>query len=114
MAVERGFVEEPTGQAVIAAARAGDPSSVYAVEQAARMLGRGLATLCMLLNPQCIVLGTLAVHAGDLLLPIVQETLRECAWSRLVDDVEIVPAALGDRAQDLAALCAFLHRSSDL
>jgi glucokinase len=114
VAVERGFAGEPTGQTVIAAARAGEASAVFAVEQAARMLGRGLATLCMLLNPQRIVLGTLAVHAGDLLLPTVRETLRESAWSRLVDDVEIVPAALGDRAQDLAALCAFLHRRSEL
>jgi glucokinase len=110
VALEQGFLGEPIGQAVIAAARAGDAAAVFAVEQAARMLGRGLATLCMLLNPQRIVLGTLAVHAGDLLLPLVRETLKESAWPRLVADVEIVSAALGDRAQDLAALCAFLHR----
>jgi glucokinase len=110
VAVEQGFSGEATGPAVIAAARSGDTAAVFAVEQAGRMLGRGLATLCMLLNPQRIVLGTLAVHAGDLLLPRIRETLHESAWPRLVEDVEIVPAALGDRAQDLAALCAFLHR----
>lgn len=110
IAVEQGFSGEATGPSVIAAAREGDAAAAFAVEQAGRMLGRGLATLCMLLNPQRIVLGTLAVHAGDLLLPCIQETLHQSAWSRLVEDVEIVPAALGDRAQDLAALCAFLHR----
>jgi predicted NBD/HSP70 family sugar kinase len=72
------------------------------------MLGRGLATLCMLVNPERIVLGTLAVHADDLLLPTIVQTVHERTWSRLTDGLTIVPAALGDRAQDLAAVCVAL------
>ncbi|MDX1931159.1 MAG: ROK family protein [Capsulimonadales bacterium] len=112
IALEFGFVGEPTGPAVIAAARNGDPPARRAVEQAGEMLGRAIATLAMLLNPERVILGTLAVHAGDLLLPIVSETVRVRAWSRVADGLEIVPAALGDRAQDLAALSAFLERFS--
>ncbi len=108
VAQERGWTGELTGQAVVAGARSGDPSAVFAVDQAGEMLGRGLATLCMLVNPRRIVLGTLAVHAGDLLLPRIWQSLRAHAWPRLVENVEIVPAALGDRAQDLASVCAFL------
>jgi glucokinase len=113
VAVENGFRGEPTGPAVIAAARAGDPPASEAVAQAARMLGRGIATLCMLLNPERVVLGTLAVHAGDLLLPTVREVVTASTWPRIHRDLSIIPAALGDRAQDLAALCAFLHRYAD-
>ena len=111
VAVERGFTGEATGSAVIAAARTGNEAARYAVHQAAEMLGRGLATLTMLLNPERIVLGTLAVHAGDLLLPTVRNEALRLTWPRLSNGLEIVPAALGDRAQDLAALCAFLHRN---
>jgi glucokinase len=110
LAIERGFSGEPTGVAVIAAARTGDPEALFAVETAGTMLGRGIATLVMLLNPERIVLGTLAVHAGDLLLPLIKREMRARTWPRLQQSLTIVPAALGDRAQDLAALCAFLHQ----
>ncbi|HVK03699.1 MAG TPA: ROK family protein, partial [Armatimonadaceae bacterium] len=111
VAVERGFAGDPTGPSVIAAARAGDPAASFAAAQAGEMLGRGIATLAMLLNPECVVLGTLAVHAGDLLLPPLENALRARAWPRLCRGLRVVPAALGDRAQDLAALCAYLVRA---
>ncbi len=110
LAIERGFVGSPTGPAVIAAARSGDPAALAAVQTAGRMLGRGIATLVMLLNPEVIVLGTLAVHAGDLLMPEIEREVTARTWPRLRQSLRIVPAALGDRAQDLAALCAFLAR----
>lgn len=109
IARENGWAGGETGAAVIAGARSGDKAAQFVVEQAAEMLGRGIASLCMILNPQRIVLGTLAVHAGDLLLPPVWEAVRRLTWPRLHDGLEIVSAGLGDRAQDLAALCAFLH-----
>ncbi len=111
IAVERGYVGEQTGTAVADAARAGNPAASAAFALAADKLGRGLAVLAMLLNPECIVLGTLAVHAGDLLLPRTRESLDRHAWRRLTGQLTVVPAALGDRAQDLAALCVFLSRT---
>lgn len=110
LAVENGFVGEASGPAVIAAARAGDAAARAATRTAGTMLGRGIATLAMLLNPEIVVLGTLAVHAGDLLLPEIEREVAIRTWPRLRAGLRIVPAALGDRAQDLAALCAFLHR----
>ncbi len=110
IAVENGFNGPATGQAVIAAARDENLAAAYAVRVAGEMLGRGIATLTMLLNLEVVVLGTLAVHAGDLLSPLIEASLRASAWPRLTHELRVVPAALGDRAQDLAALCAFLER----
>ena len=110
IAVENGFTGEATAPAVFAAARTGDAAAQAAVETAGTMLGRGLAALCMLLNPERIALGTLAVHAGDLLTPLIWRELEARTWPRLRESLTIVPAALGDRAQDLAALCAYLHK----
>nr|WP_246385445.1 ROK family protein [Armatimonas rosea] len=107
IAQERGWQGEASGRAVVEAARAGDPICRGALAQAAEHLGAGLATLAMLLDLERIVLGTLAVHAADLLLEPIQQSLRARAWPRLTEGLEVVPAALGDRAQDLAALCAF-------
>ena len=113
IAQEHGYTGEPNGASVATAARAGDPAARFAFTQASTMLGRGLAILTMLLNPERFVLGTLAVHAGDLLIPGTIDALNAHSWSRLTDKVTVVPAALGDRAQDLAALCAFLARASE-
>ncbi|MES2464542.1 MAG: ROK family protein [Armatimonadota bacterium] len=110
VALERGFTGEGTAIAVIAAARSGDPAALSAVKTAGTMLGRGIASLVMLLNPEMVVLGTLAVHAGDLLLPEIEREVAARTWQRLRQNLQIVPAALGDRAQDMAALCAFLTR----
>ena len=89
------------GPAVVAAARAGDPAALAAVRTAGTMLGRGIATLTMLLNPEMIVLGTLAVHAGDLLLPEIEREVAARTWSRLRTGLRIVPAALIERIMSL-------------
>ena len=107
IAQECGWRGAASGKAVVEAARAGDVACLAALEQAADHLGAALATLAMLLDLERIVLGTLAVHAADLLLPRLTESLRARAWSRLTEGLEVVPAALGDRAQDLATLCAW-------
>jgi hypothetical protein len=53
------------------------------------------------------------VHAPDLLIPPAKASHARHVWSRNGSNVDIVPAGLGDRAQDLAALCAFLARESE-
>jgi glucokinase len=107
IAQEKGYAGTPDGLSITQATRAGDVACQQAFAQAALMLGRGLATLNMLLNLECIVLGTMAVHAADLLVEPVLYHMQAAAWPRLVSGVRVVPAALGDRAQDLAAFCAF-------
>jgi glucokinase len=107
IAIENGFTGEASGPVITMAARAGDRAARAAFEQAGQYLGRGLASLTMLLNPERIVLGTMAVHAGDLLLPPTLMALERHCWPRLHKHLELHPAALGDRAQDLAALCAW-------
>lgn len=113
MAIENGYAGEPSGAAVADAARSGNPAALAAFALAADKMGRGLAILAMLLNPERIVLGTLAVHAGDLLLADTEKSLHRHAWKRLTDNLTIAPAELGDRAQDLAALCAYLFRPDE-
>ena len=107
IAQENGWRGEASGRAVVEGARAGDAACLAALNQAAELLGQALATLAMLLDLERIVLGTLAVHAADLLLPKIHTTLQNHAWPRLTEGLAVVPAALGDQAQDLAALCAY-------
>lgn len=85
-------------------ARLGDPVACAIVSEAAYFMGLGLAALLQTLNLERIVLGTLAVHAADLLLEPIRKSAEENCWPSVWAGVTIVPAALGDAAQDLAAL----------
>ena len=104
MGRERYAEEGVSAHTVCDRARAGDAVAVGLLADVARWMGLGLANLLHMLNLERIVLGTLAVHAGDLLLdPIRRETESRC-WPRVWEGVQILPAALGDAAQDMAAL----------
>lgn len=99
-----GRPEDITARHIIEAAEDGDRFALELLAVVGRYLGVGLANLIQILNPERIVLGTLAVHAGQLLLAPVREAVETYAWRRASAVCEIVPAQLGDRAQDLAAL----------
>ncbi len=97
-----------TAHDVCARARLGDLEAQAIIAEAALAMGIGLANLLQTLNLERIVLGTLAVHAADLLLePIRAATAAHC-WPQVWEGVSIVPAALGDAAQDKAALAVAL------
>lgn len=85
-------------------ARAGDPVAIDIVEEAANWMGLGIANLLHTLNLERVVLGTLAVSAGDFFLEPIRLAARRYCWPEVWDGVDIVAAGLGERAQDLAAL----------
>jgi glucokinase len=95
-----------TTRAVVSQALAGDPHAVALVEESGHWLGRGLAMLVDLLNPDVIVVGTLGVVLGDLLLGPARNVLHQEALPRAAAACRVVPAALGSRLGDVAALMA--------
>ena len=98
-----------TATHVVEAAKAGDPFAIEVLTEAGTYMGVGIANVIQILNPEKIILGTIAVHAGDLILEPIRAAVREYAWPRSASVCEIVPAALGDRAQDLAAIALLLQ-----
>jgi len=101
---ERFGEENLTARDVCARARLGDSAACEILADAAYYLGLGLANLLQTLNLERIVLGTLAIHAADLLMEPIRRTAQENCWPRVWEGVSILPAALGDAAQDKAAL----------
>ncbi len=104
LALADGEPDNVTAQHVVEAAKAGDSFSKGILVEAGTYMGIGLANLIQILNPERIILGTIAVHAGDLILDPIREAVEEYAWNRSAAVCRIVPAELGDRAQDLAAI----------
>lgn len=105
---ERYSAEDMTAYEVCARARQGEAIAQSIIAEAALYMGIGLANLLHTLNLERIVLGTLAVHAADLLLEPIRAATEAHCWPRIWEGVSIVPAALGDAAQDKAALAVAL------
>ena len=99
-----GRIEEVKSEHVLAAARTGDPLASELVQETAYYMGWGIANLVNILNPDIVLLGTIAVAAGDLLLDPIRETVSKFAMTRPTEAVTIAPAQLGDALGDLAAV----------
>ena len=99
-----GRIEDVKSEHVLAAARTGDALASELVQETAYYMGWGIANLVNILNPDIVLLGTIAVAAGDLLLDPIRETVSKFAMTRPAEAVHIAPAQLGDALGDLAAV----------
>jgi glucokinase len=92
-------------------AQGGDADALAVVGETGRWLGKGLAILADVLNPQMIVIGSMAVRLGDVLLEPARRAMREEALPGAYEACRVVPAALGESLGDVAALCAAIQAS---
>jgi glucokinase len=90
------------------AARAGDPLAKRVIRSTGVRLGRTLAILVDLFNPQRIVIGGLAMRIGEPLLAPARATLAREALPASVAACQVVPAQLGESIGDAAALAIAL------
>jgi glucokinase len=89
---------------VLQQARAGEPGAVAIVEDLCRVMGRALYNLTVVLDLQRISLGgSVFAHHKDYLLPRLQAQLVG-KLPALTKGCELVPAGLGERVGDYAAL----------
>lgn len=98
-----------TARDLVDAAHGGDGFAMEFLRETARFLSMGLSHLIFCLNPERIILGTIAVGAGDLLLGPLRLFVSAGVWPSFDDGLSIVPAGLGDDLGDYAALAAALE-----
>lgn len=88
---------------LVAAALAGEPAALRALEEVATWLGIGLATLVNIFNPALVVLGGLFERIHPLVGGTVERTLAERSLPASRDVVEVVPGTLGDNGPLIGA-----------
>lgn len=98
-----------TAEAVARAAHSGDPVALDVFATVARQLGRGLAVLVDILNPERIVIGSIYARQRSLLEPLMLEALQAEALPLALSVCQIVPAGLGESVGDLASLSVALE-----
>jgi predicted NBD/HSP70 family sugar kinase len=91
---------------------AGDLGATRVVNDAGRAVGRVLADLCNVVNPEAIVVGGELSEAGDPLLEGIRESVDRYALPGAAAVVRVVHGELGERAELLGAL-ALVTQSTD-
>ena len=90
---------EDAADAVIDAAAKGDRFAVELLSEAGYNIGRGIAILIHLLNPELVVLSGRGSSSGKILQAPIQQALNEHCIPRLAANTAIVTSSLGHEAQ---------------
>ena len=86
-------------------AQQGDVIAQNIIRNSGRKLGEALAILIDLLNPDCIVIGGLAMRMGDAILGPARDVARRESLVASFDACRIVAARLDEEIGDVASLC---------
>lgn len=103
-AVERGDrtslsqVENIMAKDVLDAAKAGDEVATRIVNRAAYYLGKSMAMIAIVLNPQYFIIGGGVSKAGDFLFDQIREVFEKYTQDQAKENVKIVAATLGNDA----------------
>ncbi len=93
-----------TARLVGQAAAAGDELARQILAVSGHYLGRALAILLDLLNPQVIIIGSIFVRCRQWLWPEAEKVLRRESLARNFATCQVLPAQLDEQIGDLAAI----------
>ncbi len=87
-----------------------DPLAISILSKAAFQIGKGVATLIHILNPELLVLSGRGAQAGKQLLPGIQQAINEFCIPRIADCTKIEVSKLGAKAELLASASLVIER----
>jgi len=94
-----GTIAGLTGKTITDAARDGDPVALAAFNTTGQWLGAGIASLSVILDPACVVIGGGVIDAGEILLKPTRESLeRNMPFAGKHPYPQIIAAQLGNEA----------------
>ena len=101
-------VADVTAKTVADAADAGDETAIEVYRICAEQLGRGLSVLIDIINPEKIVIGSIFARSENLIRESMKKIIREEALPQAAGCCKVVPALLGERIGDYAAVATAL------
>ncbi|HKM06131.1 MAG TPA: ROK family protein [Sphaerochaeta sp.] len=109
---ELHYGESLTGQQICALAEEGEPRASHIISLSAEYLGRGLAILIDIFNPDRIIIGSIFTRSESLFRETMEKYLKLEALDQSRASCEILPSKLKEELGDKAALCVALHAFS--
>jgi glucokinase-like ROK family protein len=105
---------EATGRALLDLVATGDVEARRVLSDAGRAIGRVLADLCNVLNPDAIIVGGELSDAGEPLLAGIREAVDRYALPGAAHTADVRHGELGERAEVLGALELALRNTENL
>lgn len=97
-----------TAKTVADAADAGDETAIEVYRNCGEYLGKGLSILIDILNPEVIVIGSIFGRSHNLLWEHTEKVINKEALSIAAKVCKVVPAGLGEKIGDYAAVATAL------
>ncbi|HEY1113772.1 MAG TPA: ROK family protein [Chitinophagaceae bacterium] len=105
---------EDTGRRIMKAAAQGDQFAVELLSEAGFNIGKGVAILIHLLNPELVVLSGRGAAAGRLWLAPVQQAINEHCIPKIAENTEIVISSLGYQSELIGAAALVMEHYDKL
>ncbi len=109
--LSRGESRALTVQDIIARAKSGDAAALRVIDDAGMAVGRAVANVVNLINPETIVVGGPLAALGDILLNPIRRGLTRHAIPAIGERTAVVMSSLGDRAEALGAVSLALSHA---
>jgi len=97
-------LQEITALKVAEAANKGDSLASEIYELCGTYLGKGISVIIDILNPECIVIGSIFVRSANLLIHSMEKAIEKESLSHARKVCRIVPAELEETIGDIASL----------
>ncbi|MFD1175260.1 ROK family glucokinase [Paenibacillus puldeungensis] len=102
-------VENIMAKDVFDAAKEGDEAAIRIVNRAAYYLGKSMAAVAVILNPELFIVGGGVSKAGDILFNEIRSVFAKLTPEPVQKGMKIVPATLGNDAGMVGAAGLFLR-----
>lgn len=107
--IGRLFGVDKSAKDIALDAKNGDETALEIYRTSGKYLGRTLAILADIINPERVVIGSVFARSEELLRPAMQEELEKEALFHTVKCLDVRPALLGDEIGDYAALMTAVY-----
>lgn len=101
-----GTTEEWNGYRIFEEAKKGDGICIQAIDEMADVLGRGIANICYVINPQIVVLGGGIMAQEEYLKPRIQRAVERYLIDSIACKTKI---RMAEHQNDAGMLGAFYH-----
>jgi glucokinase len=103
------YGEKISGGEVCQRAERGEAKALNVIDRSALMLGRFLANLIDIINPDRIIIGSIFARSEALFRGRIEAVIREESLPLCAEACSVHPAALGESLGDVAAVCVAVN-----
>ena len=107
MAKKNSLTLDWTGERIFEEAMNGDRDCIQAIDEMCDVIGRGISTVCYVVNPEIVVLGGGIMEQHRYLMPRIRQAMEKYLMEQITTTSFVASAVHGAKAPMLGALYVF-------